>query len=178
MKYAFVAGYFVGASCLIAFGWLMGKQGDSTAFVKIGFEWLVNVGAILAGIGTMWAAYVGNRALDTWKKQAKWQSSLNRLIECQEDLAFLCKELFLVDAPLSDKKKNEFDISFNRLIVNLDILNSGLSSEGYPIQYISSLVNEIKHEFGEYGFLSCYEKESLCEAQVFTIEAVKRLLVS
>ena len=127
MKYRFsrtIVGSLVAILCLVAFGWLMGKHANSTSFITIAFQWLVDIGPIiLAGLGTLCAAYVGYLALSAWKVQSKGQSSITRLIECQEALAVLCVEVLPTTVSLPQEKRNELYRLFERLLVNLAVLS-------------------------------------------------------
>ncbi|EJA3105274.1 hypothetical protein MWT34_004483 [Vibrio vulnificus] len=126
MKYRFsctMIGSIAAALCLVAFGWLLGKYSASTKFIAHAFSWLVDVGTILAGLGTICAAYVGYLALSAWKEQSKGQSSISRLIECQEVLAVLCVELLPATSSLPTEKRKELYKSFERLLVNLAVVS-------------------------------------------------------
>lgn len=176
MKYRFsstIVGALVVALCLIAFGWLMGKEADSTSFVKIVFEWLVDVGTILAGLGTLCAVYVGYLALSAWKVQSKGQSSITRLIECQEALAVLCVEVLPANVSLTEGKRNELDSLFERLLVNLAVL-SRTSPHRNELQGIRQSLLIPSYQFRDYGRMWPDEKEELKAAEERLIRVIER----
>ncbi|AIV05879.1 hypothetical protein LA59_10505 [Vibrio harveyi] len=70
----------------------MGSTSSSTAFVGIIFDWLVDIGTIAAGIGTIAASCIAYLALTAWKQQQKGQSKLSILLENQTHIAVMCAE--------------------------------------------------------------------------------------
>ncbi|EGR1129987.1 TPA: hypothetical protein ACNUQ9_003531 [Vibrio cholerae] len=175
MKYRFsitVVGSLVAALCLIAFGWLMGKQADSTSFITIAFQWLVDIGTILAGLGTLCAAYVGFLALSAWKVQSKGQSNIARLIECQEALAVLCVELLPTTVSLPPEKRNELYSLFERLLVNLAVL-SRTSAHRNELQSIRQSLLLPSYLFRDYGVIWPPNKEKLMAAEEQLIRLIE-----
>ena len=166
-------GSLMAALCLIAFGWLMGKQAHSTSFVKIAFQWLVDIGTILAGLGTLCAAYVGYLALSAWKVQSKGQSSITRLIECQEVLAVLCVEVLPANVSLPQEKRNELYSLFERLLVNLAVL-SRTSPHRNELQGIRQTLLVPSYRFRDYGVMWSDDKEKLKTAEERLIRVIER----
>ncbi|MFO4696004.1 hypothetical protein [Vibrio cholerae] len=175
MKYRFsstITGSLVAALCLIAFGWLMGKQTDSTSFIIIAFQWLVDIGTILAGFGTLCAAYVGYLALSAWKVQSKGQSSIVRLLECQEALAVLCVEVLPATTSLPLEKKYELYSLFERLLVNLAVL-SRTSAHKNELQGIRQSLLVTSYRFRDSGVIWPDDKEKLKAAEEQLIRVIE-----
>ncbi len=167
VKYRFISmvtGSIVAALCLITLGWLMGKHAVSTSFIGIAFQWLVDIGTILAGFGTLCAAYVGYRALSAWKVQSKGQSRISRLVECQEILAVLCVEVLPATVSLPQEKKEELHNLFERLLVNLAVL-SRASPHRNELQGIRQSLLIPSYKFRDYGLIWPDDKEKLAAAE-------------
>ncbi|EMK3451806.1 hypothetical protein V8087_004199 [Vibrio vulnificus] len=176
MKYRFssaIVGSLVAILCLVAFGWLMGKHANSTSFITITFQWLVDIGTILAGLGTLCAAYVGYLALSAWKVQSKGQSSITRLIECQEAIAVLCVEVLPATVSLPQEKRNELYRLFERLLVNLAVL-SRTSSHKNELQRIRQSLLVPSYRFRDYGVIWPDDKEKLKAAEEQLINVIER----
>ncbi|EHU9446940.1 hypothetical protein KZY42_004452 [Vibrio vulnificus] len=167
MKYRFsctMIGSIAAALCLVAFGWLLGKYSASTEFIAHAFSWLVDVGTILAGLGTVCAAYVGYLALSAWKVQSKGQSNLTRLIECQEIMAVLCVELLEETTSLPKDKRDELYESFQRLLVNLAVV-SRTSSYKSELLHIRQVLLVPSYVFRDSGIVWPDDKEKIKVAE-------------
>ena len=79
----------------------------NTYDLTIIWSWLIDLGTILAGTGTMIAAYVGFLALNNWKNQSKGESSLARLIKTQENVSILCCEFLPRTTSVMGKEREE-----------------------------------------------------------------------
>lgn len=175
MKYRFistVAGSVMAALCLVAFGWLLGHHSHSTSFVETTFKWLVDIGTILAGLGTVCAAYVGYLALNAWKVQSKGQSSISRLIECQEILAVLCVELLPKTSSLPTVKRDELYKSFEKLLVNLAVLSRG-SPHKFELNGIRQSLLISSYRFRDYGSMWPEDKATLKSAEERLIKLIE-----
>ena len=91
------------------------------------WSWLVDLGTILAGIGTVFAAYVGYLALNNWKNQSKGQSILVRLIKNQENIAILCCEFLGRTTSVMGKEKEELYELVKSTEDNFSILSRQIS---------------------------------------------------
>lgn len=157
-------GALVAALSLISFGWLLGKYAPSTAFITVVFQWLVDIGSILSGFGTVCAAYVGYLALSDWKVQSKGQSNLTRLLECQEIMAVLCVELLEETTSLPKEKRDELYESFQRLLVNLAVV-SRTSSYKSELLHIRQVLLVPSYLFRDSGIVWPDDKEKIKVAE-------------
>lgn len=71
-----------------------------------------NFGTTLVGIGTISASCFAYLALNNWKRQSKGVSSLNRLLNNQENVAILCCEfLDRTTSVMGEQKKELYDLA-------------------------------------------------------------------
>ncbi|EIC9816967.1 MULTISPECIES: hypothetical protein [Vibrio] len=116
--------HLIGGISLIAFGWLMGSTPSSTSFVDTIFGWLVDIGTIAAGVGTIAASRIAYLALSAWKLQQKGQSKLSLLLENQAHIAVMSVEFgsqgtFRLDSDIA----NDLHIRAKKVVDNFAVIS-------------------------------------------------------
>ncbi len=119
---------FIGILSFISLGYLFGKAPNQTIKVAVIWSWLVDIGTVLAGIGTIMASYVGYLALYNWKKQSKGMSALTRLLENQENVAVLCCEFLNRTTSVMGDDKAELYNLIKKTEYNFSILSRQMSA--------------------------------------------------
>lgn len=121
---------------------------------------LVEFGAFLSGAGTVAAVYVAYLALSNWKHQSKGESTLKRLLACQEKVSILCCEFLDRTTSSMGKEKEEL----YEIAKSLDRELAILSRQIHPndeILIMKQLLFMPKVRIRDYGVLWNDEKEKL-----------------
>jgi len=128
--------------------------------LKIIWLWLIDLGTILAGIGTVIASYVGFLALNNWKSQSKGESSLARLIKTQENVLILCCEFLPRTTSVMGKEKEELYDLVKATEDNLSILTRQIKPNDKILE-IKNLLFMPRIRIRDSGVLWEDEKEKL-----------------
>ncbi|MDH5880906.1 hypothetical protein L8S15_17590 [Vibrio sp. S/42/10] len=107
-------------------GIMLGFKFASVREVDAIWLWLVELGTVLAGFGTVFASYVGYLALNNWKSQSKGSSTLNRLLQNQEYIAILCCEFLDRSTSLMGEEKDDMHEIVKKTDKNFAILSRQL----------------------------------------------------
>ena len=128
MKKSSVILLIVVSSILFFFlGHRIGSTADKAPEISIVWSWLIDLGTILAGVGTVIASYVGYLALSNWKSQSKGESILNRLLANQENIAILCCEFIGRNTGLMGDEREEMHQLIKRTENNFAIISRQVS---------------------------------------------------
>ena len=151
---------FVGIFLFISLGYFIGKASNDVTKISVVWSWLIDIGTILAGIGTILAAYVGYLALNNWKNQSKGISSLNRLLQNQENVAVLCCEFLDRTTSVMGNEREEFYNLVKKTEYNFAILSRQISPN-IEIVAMKELISMPRVRIRDYGVLWNSEKNQL-----------------
>lgn len=151
-------------SLFVVGGYLYCKFFDQNAATLIRLR-LVELGAFLSGAGTVAAVYVAYLALSNWKHQSKGESTLKRLLSCQEKVSILCCEFLDRTTSLMGEEKEEL----YEIAKSLDRELAILSRQIHPndeILIMKQLLIMPKVRTRDHGVLWNDEKEKLLALEV------------
>jgi hypothetical protein len=134
---------------------------------------LVELGAFLSGVGTVAAVYIAYLALSNWKHQSKGESTLNRLLSCQEKVSILCCEFLERTTSLMGEDKEEL----YEVAKSLDRELAILSRQIHPneeVLIMKKLLFMPKVRIRDYGVLWNDEKVNLLALE----EALNKYIAS
>jgi len=141
-------------------GYFLGKTPSDITKISVVWSWLIDLGTILAGIGTIIASYVGYLALNNWKNQSKGISSLNRLLQNQENVAVLCSEFLERTTSVTGDDKDELYKLVKKTEYNFAILSRQISPN-IEILAMKKLIFMPRVRIRDSGVLWEPEKEKL-----------------
>jgi hypothetical protein len=121
---------------------------------------LVEFGTFLSGVGTVAAVYVAYLALSNWKHQSKGESTLKRLLACQEKVSILCCEFLARTTSSMGQEKEELYEIAKSLDRDLAILSRQIHPND-EILTMKQLLLMPKVRIRDHGMLWDDEKEKL-----------------
>lgn len=172
IKFIILMLVFIGVFSFISLGYFLGKPSNDVTKISIVWSWLIDLGTILAGIGTIVTSYVGYLALNNWKDQSKGISSLNRLLQSQENVAVLCCEfLDRTTSAMGDDKEELYNLIKNTEY-NLAVLSRQISPN-IEILTMKKLIFMPKVRIRDSGILWNEEKNQLRELEIQLNQYIK-----